>query len=572
MSVLDKIKKEIIERVNKALGSEAVRQDNFVYPPDSQMGDLSLPCFDLAVELKKNPAEVASNLACVIKKDDIISSVGSVGPYFNIFVNREYLMEEVLKEIKNKKNKYGHSKSKQGKRVVVEYGQPNPFKAFHVGHLRNIILGESLVRIFEAQGAKVIRVNYQGDVGMHIAKCLWAFQKIKKEDYPKTADKKVALLGKCYADGAAVFENEKEQEEIKKINKKIYDKSDKEINKLWETGKAWSLEKFYEIYARVYSHFDREYMESEIIGDCMKYIKEARERKILEDSNGAVIFNGEKYGLDSRVFLNSEGLPTYEGKELGLAHKEFTDFGKIDLCIHNVAVEQISFFKVTFKVEELLNEKMFRGKQYHNAYEFVGLKKGKMSSRQGNVLLGNDILNEARDKIKDLIKDKIEIGDQEVAAEAIGVGAVKYAFLKMSPLKYLAFDMEESVRMEGNSGPYIQYSYVRIQSILKKSGFKVNIFKKIKLDELKNEKEYELAFHLARFPEITAMAGKNYDPSEIVKYLFDLCRAFNDYYHVVPVLKAEEDLTRARLVLLRGVAQVIKNGLDLLGIKTVERM
>ncbi len=572
MYILEKVKKQIVKTINEALGGKLIQASDLVYPPNPEMGDLSLPCFDLAKKLEKNPNETVSELIRKVKPNEVISGAKVAGPYFNIILNKDSLVGDVLKQINNQKEEYGKNEKLRNKKIMVEFAHPNPFKSFHIGHLRNIILGESLVRILEFHGAKVIRTNYQGDVGMHIAKCLWAFREVNEKKYPKVADEKVALLGKCYARGAKAFEESKvDQEMIKLINKKIYARDDEEINKLWEIGKNWSLEKFHEIYERVYSHFDREYMESEMIDSCVKYINQALKKGILEVSDGAVIFNGKKYGIDTRVFLNSEGLPTYEGKELGLAYKEFTDFGKIDLCLHNVAVEQISFFKVTFKVQELLDDKMFKGKQYHNAYEFVGLKKGKMSSRKGEVVLGNDILNEANDRIKGLVKEKGVVKDIKEVSEKISIGAIKYSFLKINPFKYLAFDMDESVNFEGDSGPYIQYTYVRICSIIKKTE-NINQITEAKYSDLTDEKEYKIVLILAKYSEIVKKAGDNYDPSEITKYLFELSQQFNDYYHNVPILKAEEKVRLARLSLIISVSQIIKNGLNLLGIEVVEEM
>ncbi|MFH1522713.1 MAG: arginine--tRNA ligase [Patescibacteria group bacterium] len=574
MYTLEKIKNDIVKKINKALGDDLVQASDLVYPPaytkassgkaKSGMGDLSLPCFKIAKKLKKKPNELAMELE---KK---IGEAKAIGPYLNLTLNKKRLAKGVLGEAEKLKDGYGENKNLKGKKIMVEFAHPNPFKSFHIGHLRNILLGESIVRLLEASGAKVIRTNYQGDVGMHIAKCLWAFAKVKKSSYPKITDEKVALLGKCYKKGAAAFEDSKKiEKEITGINKKIYTGVDKNINKLWELGKKWSLEKFQEIYTRVYTTFDKEYMESEVMEDGMKQVEIAFKKGILKKSKGAIVFDGGQYGLDTRVFLNSKGLPTYEGKELGLAFREFEDFGKIDLCIHNVAVEQISFFKVTFKVEELLNKIKFAGKQYHNAYEFVGLKKGKMSSRKGEVILGNDILNEANNRILRKIKNRKEVKNKKEVAEVVGVGAIKYGFLKISPFKYLAFDMEESVNFSGDSGPYLQYTYARIRSIIRKSGAKAT---KWLPSHLVGDKENEIIMKLAKYPEVVEKAGTIYDPSEIAKYLFELAQLFNDYYHSVPVLKAEKDVRQARLELIRSVSQVLKNGLELLGIKVVESM
>ncbi len=570
MYFLDKVKLEITEKINKALGSDLVQVTDLSYPQLGEHGDISFACFILSKELSKSPADIASELVGKIGADGCISGVNALGPYLNFTLEKEYLAKEALSEVETQKDNYGRNKDLKGKRIMIEFAHPNPFKSFHIGHLRNIILGESIVRLLEAQGAEVIRTNYQGDVGMHIAKCLWSFKDVKVEDYPENADEKVALLGKCYAEGAKAFEeNDVAQQMTKLINEKIYKKDDEEVDRLWETGKKWSLEKFHEIYDRVYSHFDREYMESEVMEDGVKRVNDALDKGILEKSEGAIIFNGSKHKLDTRVFMNSQGLPTYEGKEIGLAFREFSDFGDIDLCIHVVAVEQISFFKVTFKVEELLDEKLFKGKQYHHAYEFVGLKKGKMSSRKGDVVLGNDILNEAVDRIKDLVTEKGATTDVGKVSEIVGVGAIKYSFLKISPFKYLAFDMEESISFEGDSGPYIQYTNVRINSILEKAG---RINKDTDLSLIKEEKESKLVMHLAKYPEIVKKSAKEYNSSEMTKYLFELAQFFNDYYHSVQILKSEKKTRDARLALCVSVSQVIKNGLDLLGIKVVDKM
>ncbi|MBD3280470.1 arginine--tRNA ligase, partial [Candidatus Dojkabacteria bacterium] len=478
-------------------------------PQNEDHGDWSCNiALQLSKELGKNPREIAEEVVEKLDIDGIEVSIADPG-----FINFKLPAENYLgnlDEILEQEEKYGNNTRLSGKRIMVEFAHPNPFKSFHIGHLRNIILGESLVRMLESQGAEVIRTNYQGDVGMHIAKNLWAFRDVDPKDYPKTADEKTKLLGELYAKGAIAFEeDEKAKEEIKEINKQIYSKENPEVNRLWDLGKEWSLEKFHEIYERVYSTFDREYFESETLDTCMKYAKEAEKKGILTKSEGAIIFDGSKYGLDTRVFVNSEGLPTYECKELGLGFMEFKDFGELDLCIHNVAVEHKSYFSVLFKVKELLAPKLFKDKQYHNAYEFVGLKKGKMSSRKGNVILGNDILDIAHEKIAEVIEDRDEIENKEEVAEIVGVGSIKWSFLKISPFKYLAFDLEESVNFEGDSGPYIQYTYARAKSILREAetstDFEADDYKK----DL-TEGEEKLIKCLERFPGVVESASIEY--------------------------------------------------------------
>ncbi|MCF7820605.1 MAG: arginine--tRNA ligase [Candidatus Pacebacteria bacterium] len=578
MSIVKEIKQNILDKINEILSDqgEALTYDNLSYPPDNSLGDISLALFDLSKKLKKDPKQIGDSLKNQLVSLEGIKEIKLVGPYLNFFLDEGVFVDKLIAETIKEKDKFGANKELKGKKIMVEFAHPNPFKAFHIGHLRNIILGESLVRLLEFSKAKVIRTNYQGDVGMHIAKCLWAFKEVKVENYPEKNDDKVALLGKCYAKGAEAFEsNEQAKIEIKRINEQIYKQKDKEIKEFWELGKKWSLDKFHEIYKRLYTRFDREYMESEVMLECLEYIKRAQDKGILEESEGAIIFPGEKYGLETRVFLNSQGLPTYDGKELGLAYREFIDFGKLDLCIHNVAIEQISFFKVNFKVQELLDPDRFKGKQYHNAYEFVGLKKGKMSSRLGKVVLAEEVLKTVKEKIDGIIRDKPEnklpqAGNYEELLEKLAINCVKYSFLKVSPFKYLAFDIEESVNFNGNSGLYLNYTYARINSILEKAG-KIKPIRKSSL-YLNSDLEKKILWQLTKFSEVVETARLNYNPSEIVKYLFELSQNFNDYYHQVSILKSEAKQKAARIKMIKSIAQVLQNGSDLLGFYLIKEM
>ena len=564
--------------LNKVLGNGEIDIE-IERPQSGTFGDYST---NIAMILSKNreqsPMDLATEIVEKLKKDDnlkdIVDEISIAKPGFINFKLSQLVLFQEINKVLTIRNDYSQENILKGKRIMFEYAHPNPFKAFHIGHLRNIILGESLIRILEKMGAEVIRVNYQGDVGMHIAKCLWSFKKIQEKDFPTDTTERVALLAKCYAEGASAFNDEVHQNEIKEINKLIYTKEDQLTNKLWETGKKWSLDKFHQIYKRVDSTFVREYFESETLTLCKKFIDLALEKGILEKSQGAVIFNGEKYGLETRVFLNGQGLPTYEGKELGLASLQFNDFGDIDLCIHNVAVEQISFFKTTFKVESLLDPEKFQGKQYHNAYEFVGLKSGKMSSRTGNVVLGEDILNQAVTMIKEIIKTKSSLPEKAIdeTAESVGVGAVKYAFLNISPKSYLAFDIDKSVNFDGNSGPYLQYTYARSLKIVKDStGYRMLKPEQFKKLEFNNE-EVQLMHKIFEFNEVVIEAGKHLSPNYITTYLFELSQIFNQFYKQRPILKADEPIRSFRIMLADSTSEILEIGLNLLGINTIAQM
>ena len=557
------MKKKISILLAKAVGQKWRSLIELTVSKNSEHGDFSSNlAMKLAGNLKQNPMTIAQDLAKKIKLPDYLKKIKIAKPgYLNFFLKEKVYLDN-LEQILKDKDAFGQGKVYKGQRIMIEFAHPNPFKMMHIGHLRNITLGESLVRLFEAQGATVIRANYQGDVGMHVAKCVWAMNKVSQKSFPTETNDRVAFLGQCYFEGARVYEeDEKGKAEIMEINRKIYNRTDSQITKLWQLGVAWSLDKFHQLYSRVDSHFDREYMESETLPFIDQEIKTAIKKGILTKSQGALIFDGKKYGIDTRVYLTKEGLPTYEGKQLGLVvPMEFKDFGKLNKLIFNVAVEQISYFKSTIKVIELMHPQ-YKGIQYHNAYEFVGLKSGKMSSRKGQVVTAESILDEAHTHIKRIVtKNKAKLTEKEI--DDIAVGAVKYAYLKISPFKYLAFDLKASISFSGDSGPYLQYTYARVMSILRKNN-SVKKSTQIKI----NSEEKQLLQKLLQFNETIENAVMAYSPNYLATYLNDLAQLFNNFYSKHRVIG-----NLFRIKLAEGVAQVIKNGLYLLGIKTLEQM
>ncbi len=447
---------------------------------------------------------------------------------------------------------------------MVEYAQPNTHKLFHIGHLRNITSGETIVRIFQVLGNKVIRTNYQGDVGLHIAKCLWAILNSKTDiNKVKELEDKIKFIGEMYTIGTKAYEeNNQAKEEILKVNKMIYEQNP-EIMSLWTETKKWSLDYFDLIYKRLGTQFDRLYFESEVTKRGLEISYLLLKNNILEKSQGAIVFNGKKYNLNTRVFINSLGLPTYEAKELALAEKELSDFGELDKNIHLTTPEQKSFFEVTFKVEELMNEKRFKNKQMHLTYEWVKLKTGKMSSRKGNIIETNWLIDKVKEKI---IKN---FNSQKSTAEILAVASIKYSLLKNSLSTPIAFDIDESININGNSAPYLIYTYVRCKSVLSKSKDKITF----KLNTKKiNDQELNLLRTIYQFPEIVFEAGKQFSPNYIANYLYQLTSQYNLFYQKNPILNAEKEIKNLRLLITQVVANIIKKGLYLLGIETVEKM
>lgn len=567
------LKNKLSEKIKDALKKLDVEEIeiNLEHPANPDFGDFSTSiALKLAKILKKNPLQIAQEVIKNLPKDDLIEKVEDVKPGFiNFWIDQKYFLDSARK-ISQEKFDFPSYHLGKNKKIMIEFAHPNTHKLFHIGHLRNISTGESLVRILEMVGNKVIRTNYQGDVGLHIAKCLY---KVKSEKSKikslKTVEDKIKFLGEAYTEGQKAYDKgEKAKKEIIEINGAIYKKQG-DIIPLWKETVKWSLDYFASLYKRVYSRFDRLYLESEFADRGAEICLEAEKKGILKKSKGALVFEGKSYGLDTRVFINSIGYPTYEGKELALAEKELSEFGELDKIIHVVTPEQKSFFKVTFKVEELLNEKKFKNKQYHLAYEWVKLKEGKMSSRTGNVIQAEWLIDKAKKKILTTYKCDPE------TAEIIAIAAVKYSFLKNSVYSQIAFDFDESISLEGNSGPYLLYTYVRTQSVLKKTKVNMTTFARSHQSGNShkiNKEERELLRSLNLFNETVYNAAKNLAPNLIANYLFDLAQKYNLFYQKHKILEAEENIRNFRLLLTESTGHVLKKGLYLLGIKTVERM
>ncbi|MFH1292351.1 MAG: arginine--tRNA ligase [bacterium] len=555
------IRQELIKILNKA----GVKNPDLTTPPNSEMGDFTLACFDLAKEQKKNPVEVAKELAEKIKTGDLIEKVQTAGPYLNFYLNAQKIAELVLLEKDLLKLDLG-----KNKKVIVEFAHPNTHKAFHIGHLRTLITGETLSRILKEVGFEVIRANYQGDVGMQIAKCLWGLDQ-SKDEYEDVKDKdiktKVEFLGKVYAVGAQAFEKDQAiQRQIVTINEKIYNQ-DLDIKEVYKTTRQWSLDYFDHIYQRLDASFDRFYFESEVFVRGKEIVQEYLEKDVFKiGDEGAIIFPGEKYDLHNRVFINQRGFPTYEAKDLALAELQFSEHNP-EKIIHVVGREQLGYFQVVFKALESTLPAS-KDKEYHLIYGWVSLKGGKMSSRTGKVILGEWLMDEVEKKVAGIMKDS-KLEDSDEVIKKVSVSAIKYAFLKIGVKNDIKFDLQESVSLSGDSGPYLLYIVARIRSILGKSEIteqKLIIPPEISLIE------QQLLLKLSDFSKAVRESAVEYDPSKIAKYLFDLAQDFNSFYNQCPVLKAEEGLRVFRLQLIKMIEQVMNKGLDLLGIETVAKM
>ncbi|MBI2031767.1 MAG: arginine--tRNA ligase [Candidatus Levybacteria bacterium] len=567
---MQNVEKEIADALKKIL-KEEIGEDvkiEISRPQDSSHGDYStniiLRIFHKLAQKYQNPHDLAEFIVNQLqKKLPNIEKIQAFPPGFiNFWLSGKYLFEK-LDHITTQQDNFGKEAQLRNKKIMLEFADPNPFKEFHIGHLRNITLGESYARLLEFQGADVWRVNYQGDVGMHVAKALWGVQnsKVKMQNL-KSKDERSKFLGEAYALGAKAYdEDEKAKKEIEEINLKIYQKSDQSLNKLWEKGRKWSLDHFEEIYKRLRTRYKRYYFESQTAEPGREIVLKNIENKIFEKHDGAVVFRG----THTRVFVTSENYATYEAKDLALAKIKFEDF-KYDRSIIITANEQIEYFKVVLEAMKKVSLEL-ANKTIHESFGFVKLKEGKMSSRKGSVITGEWLLDEAKNRLKSQFPKM----DGETL-EKVAVGAVKYSMLKFSRKSDITFSFDESISLEGNSGPYLQYSYARTQSVLAKiPNPKSKIPNNSKLQNIKLEREEELLLRLLiHFPEVVKDSSENFAPNILCNFLFELAQSFNNFYQKHKIIGSKTEEFRLNLTL--AVGQILKNGLFLLGIEAPEKM
>ena len=554
--------KEVCKILKKEVDSEIKLET----PSNPEFGDYSFPCFELAKKENKNPNIIAQELVKKIKLNKSINRIEVKGPYLNFFVNKNLLNEGILNSILKHGKWYGKG-NKKG-RVMVEFSQANTHKAFHVGHIRGTSFGESLSRIFEFNGLNVVRANYQGDVGMHVAKWIWCYNKYHKDEMLTNDENWVASI---YVDAVKRLAlDEKLKEEVEEINRKLDSREDKDIIKLWEKTRKLSLESLESIYKDLNTHFDRYYFESQVDKKGKEISKGLLKRGITEISNGATIVNLERYGLGVFLLLRSDSTPLYSGKDLYLAEKKFKDF-KLSESIYIIGAEQKFYFKQLFKTLEISGLKDFKKlKVIH--YDSVRLPTGKMSSRTGENILYSDfkkVLIEYAKKEIEKRGDKITSKELEGRALKIAIASIKYSMLNQDPNKIIIFYKEKALNFEGETGPYVQYAYARASSILRKSKLsKVSLNYSL----LNHEKEISLIKRLGEFPDIIKEACEKCKPSLVTRYAYELSQGFNEFYAKCPCINANKELTKSRLILVSCTRQVIKNALTLLGIDVLERM
>jgi len=572
------MKEELLSKLNQAITSWL--NDKGIENPEVHFEQSAMVEFGeystnvamrYAKELQNNPFDIATELASFLetKKINFIEKVEPAKPGFvNIYLKKNFFAKQIS-EILSDSN-WGANQSLSGKKIMIEYTQPNTFKPFHVGHLMSNAIGESLSRIFEISGAQTLRANYQGDIGPHVAKAVWVMLKKGKPSNTLSVSEKASYIGQCYVEGNSAYEGDTDaKREIDELNEKIYKKSDKEVNALYEWGREITLEAFEAIYKVLGTKFDRYYFESEMATLGKKIVLDNVD-KVFSESDSAIVFEADKFDpkLHTRVFINSKGLPTYESKEIGLTVTKFEKESP-DLSVVVTAVEQADYMKVIAKAVSILHPE-YENKMQHVSHGMMRFADGKMSSRTGNVIAGESLLKDAQEKVLERLSGKEFTSEEKNSiATKVSVAAVKYSILKQALGFNIIYDFEESISFEGDSGPYLQYATVRAHALIKKAE-----------DEQVNEstdmpKDWEvttLERNLSRFSEVVTRSMDELEPHHIAVYLTELASSFNSFYGQGKIVDINDSSSEYRVALTKSFYKTMKNGLYLLGIETVDKM
>ena len=522
--------------------------------------------------------ELATKLAEYLGTPSGFEKVEAVNGYLNLYFSQAEYARRVLDEVLDKKDNFGRLERKN-ERVMVEFSQPNTHKAFHVGHLRSAILGDTLARILDFAGYDVIRANYPGDMGLHVIKWLWCYQKFHAGEKPE--QNITQWMGKIYAEANAKLENNPDFEKDIRSLYKRWDEREPDVVKLWEETREWSLQGFYQIYNTLNIDFDVYYFNSQMEKPGKEIVQELINKQIATDErpDGAVIVKiDEVLGLQKEQFrvlvvLRSDGTALYATEDLALVKQKFSDYPDLKKSLYIVDVRQSLHFTQVFKTMELAGY-LWAKQCEHVPYELVSLPGNVvMASREGTVVLLEDLINEATKRAYDVVQEKnpdLSEDQKQKTARAVGIGAIKYPMQSRENTKLVTFDWETALDFNGQAAPYIQYAYVRCGSILKKAG---EI--KISIPEISHDltsQEIQLIDLISRFSREVERAGSDYRTIQIANYAYEIAKTFNNFYTHCPVLTEAEPVRNTRLNLVMATRQVLKNNLTLLGITAPEAM
>lgn len=535
-------------------------------PPKSEMGDYAFPCFQLAKTFRKAPNLIAEELKEKINKEDF-EKVINIGPYLNFFVDKSVLIKDVLEKVLQQKDQYGSSKVGEGKNVIVEYSSPNIAKPFHIGHLFTTAIGHALYNILKFEGYNSIGINHLGDWGTQFGKLISAYRRwVDEEALEKDA---IGELLRIYVKFHEEAQNDPELEKEARLNFKRLEEGSEEETELWNRFKDLSLKEFNKVYDMLGIKFDSLAGESFYSDKMDAVIQEIDHKGLLVDSNGAKVVMLDDYNMPPCMIKKSDGATIYATRDLAAAiyRKKTYDFHK---CIYVVGTPQALHFKQIFTTLKLMGHK-WADDCKHVGFGLVKLANKKLSTRNGDVVFLEDLLNQSVEETLKIINEKNpNLKDKENTAKKLGIGAVVFAYLKNNREKDIVFDWKEILSFDGETGPYVEYSYARGKSILRKAG---DLAGEADYSKLSSKEEFELAKLLGGFNEAIMNAIEKLEPSILTRYIIEVAKHFNKFYNAHGILNAENnDVKLARVKLVEASCQVIKNGLNLLGIDVVEEM
>ncbi|TAK04059.1 arginine--tRNA ligase [Patescibacteria group bacterium] len=566
MSAFQDAKRQILLDLKSAVGKEFTPTvADLTTPPDAKLGEVAFPCFALAKATKRNPTELASEIAAKLETKGFVARAVAAGPFVNFTLDMKALGDAALGEIVAQGDAYG--KAPPGKtRVMVEFANPNTHKEAHVGHLRNFFVGQAVVNLLSAAGYEVIPVSYINDLGTHVAKTLWMMK--KSGELPGKEDR-IAFMGRMYTEAVRAEEADPEavKKEVSVIHRDLEELKGPYVSS-WKKSRKWSLAELHAIFKELGLTIDKTYYESELIGETKRLVEDLRHRSIAVQSEGAVIVDLTPEKLGVNLLVKSDGTLLYNAKDLALAYRKEDDFHP-DRSLYVVDGRQSLALKQLFAT---LKRAGFQKELGHVSYEFITLKEGAMSSRKGNIIRYESF----RDEMVALARAETAKRHQDWAAKkvekvarAVAFAAIRFGVLKQDLDKAITFDMQEALSFDGFTGPYLLYTCARAKSLLKKAG---RAKRANAGDALTHPTERALLMKLARFPETVHESASAIHPSGIAQCLFDLAQAFAAFYEAVNVLESQGAAKAQRLALVDAVRQVMENGLALLGIDTVEEM
>ena len=558
-------KKYIAEKLQVEGVSVDEIYESIALPPNTEMGDYALPCFKFAKVLRKSPVMIAETLKAAFVTDEVVSEVSAVNGYLNFKINKDGLTAQTLSKIFAEGDNYGASDEGAGRAICIDYSSINIAKPFHIGHLSTTVLGGALYRIMNFLGYKAIGINHLGDYGTQFGKLISAYKRWGvKEEIEKGG---IRALNELYVRFHREAEEHPEYEDEARAYFKRIEEKDEECLALFHWFKELTLKDVQKIYELLDIHFDSYNGESFFSDKMDPIVNELKEKGLLVESRGAQVVDLEEYGMNPCMILKSDGTSLYATRDMAAAQyrKDTYDFAK---CLYVVAYQQNLHFKQFFKVLELMGKEWAKD-LVHVAYGMVSLEEGTMSTRKGNVVFLEDVINKCIEKAYTIIDQKNpNLENKDDAARKVGVGAVIFGALYNSKIKDIVFSYDKVLNFEGETSVYVQYTCARANSVLQKGGVPV----KYVIPEL-SATEIDLVKALAEFPQTVKDAAEKYEPSFVARFAVDVAQKFNKFYFDCKILSAEDEETKNfRLALTAATLQTLKNAFALLGIGIPEKM